>query len=98
MKNLILIIGVVYTTILLLSCGNTKKVLSNTNKKSEISPNIVVADSTQEPCYDRDQRAFYWYLMSLPEKKRQEWVKGTYSEKEVNDFTDTIDYKHNIIK
>lgn len=94
MKNLILIIGVVYTTILLVSCGNTKKVLSNTNKNSEISPNIVVADSTQEPGYNPRQRAFAYFLMSLPEEEQQKWrSSGSFSEKEVKNLVDTIDYK-----
>lgn len=94
MKNLILIIGVVYVTILLVSCGNSKKVLSNTNKNSEISPNIVVADSTQEPGYNPRQRAFAYFLMSLPEEEQQKWrSNGSFSEKEVKNLVDTIDYK-----
>lgn len=94
MKNLILIIGVVYVTLLLVSCGNSKKVLSNTNKNSEISPNIVVADSTQEPGYNPRQRAFAYFLMSLPEEEQQKWrSNGSFSEKEVKNLVDTIDYK-----
>ena len=94
MKNLILIIGVVYVTLLLVSCGNSKKVLSNTNKNSEISPNIVVADSTQEPGYNPRQRAFAYFLMSLPEEEQQKWrSSGSFSEKEVKNLVDTIDYK-----
>ena len=94
MKNLILIIGVVYVTLLLVSCGNSKKVLSNTNKNSEISPNIVVADSTQEPGYNPRQRAFAYFLMSLPEEEQRKWrSNGSFSEKEVKNLVDTIDYK-----
>jgi hypothetical protein len=94
MKNLILIIGVVYITILLVSCGNSKKVLSNTNKNYEISNNVVVADSTQEPGYNPRQRAFAYFLMSLPEEEQQKWrSSGSFSEKEVKNLVDTIDYK-----
>lgn len=94
MKNLILVIGVVYTTILLVSCGNSKKVLSNTNKNYEISNNVVVADSTQEPGYNPRQRAFAYFLMSLPEEEQQKWrSNGSFSEKEVKNLVDTIDYK-----
>jgi len=110
MKNLVLIIGVIYSTIILLGCGNRKKVLSHINKntKPRISTNTlnsgymtksrdyskVLPDSTQEPGYDPAQRAFYWYLMSLPEEKRQEWVKGTYSEQEKDNFLNKIDSLH----
>lgn len=98
MKKLILITGFIIPTTLFISCNNSKKIYLNNSDFKNPKPTVVVADSTQEPGYDRAQRAFYWYLMSLPEKKRQEWVNGTYSEKEVEKFTDTIDYKHNIIK
>jgi len=94
MKKLILIIGVVSSTILFVSCGNSKKVLSNDNNYSEISSTVVVADSTQEPGYNPRQRALAYFLMSLPEEDQQKWKStGSFSEKEVNNLVDTIDYK-----
>ena len=94
MKNLILIIGVVSSTILFVSCGNSKKVLSNDNNYSEISSNVVVADSTQEPGYNPRQRALAYFLMSLPVEDQQIWKStGSFSEKEINNLVDTIDYK-----
>jgi len=98
MKKLILIIGIVLSTSLFVSCNNPKKIYLNDSNLKSPNTSTVVEDSTKVPGYDRAQRAFYWYLMSLPEKKRQEWVNGSYSEKELNNFTDTIDYKHINIK
>jgi hypothetical protein len=94
MKKLILIIGIVSSTILFVSCGNSKRVLSNDNNYSEISSNVVVSDSTQEPGYNSRQRAFAYFLMSLPKEDQQKWKStGSFSEKEVNNLVDTIDYK-----
>ena len=92
MKNLVLIIGVVYTTIILFGCGNSKKVLSYTNKNCEISNNFVVADSTQELGYNPRQRAFAYFLMSLPKEEQVKWISNaSFSEKEKNRFLNKID-------
>ena len=71
MKKLILIIGVVSSTILFVSCGNSKRVLSNDNNYSEISGSIIVDDSTKVTGYDPYQRAFSNYLRSLQKKKNK---------------------------
>jgi hypothetical protein len=96
MKKLILITGVVFTTIVFVSCGNSKRVLINDVNYSEINTKDVVADSTKVPGYNAKQRAFYWYLMSLNEKERKEWTEGAYSEKELSNFKDTIEVKNGI--
>jgi len=93
MKKLILIIGVVSSAILFVSCGNSKRVLSNDNNYSEISGSIIVDDSTKVTGYDPYQRAFSNYLRSLPKEEKQKWVNGSYSETELNNFIDTIDVK-----
>jgi len=94
MKKLFFIIGVVSSTTLFFSCNNSKKIyLSDSNFKSPNST-TVVADSTQEPGYNPRQRAFGYYLLSLPKEEREKWVSsGSFTEKEVNNLMDTIDFK-----
>ena len=79
---------------LLFGCSSRRKLGSKQvliKEPEEFSK--VISDSTVEPGYDRAQRALYWYLMSLSEEKRQEWINGTYSAKEVNNLIDTISNK-----
>jgi len=85
---------IVLIVTLLFGCSTRRKLVDKQLLvKEPVEFSKVISDSTMEPGYDRAQRAFYWYLMSLSEEKRQEWVNGTYSEKEVNNLIDTIDRK-----
>lgn len=95
MKKLILIIGIVSSTSLFVSCNNPKKIyLNDSNFKSPIT-STVLADSTQEPGYNPRQRAFGYYLLSLPKEEREKWASsGSFTEKEVNNLMDTIDFKN----
>ncbi|MFM7682389.1 MAG: hypothetical protein ACKO7P_06550 [Bacteroidota bacterium] len=86
------IIGITIIFTILISCGTRRKVGNHPIIIEETSDfSIVVPDSTKEPGYDRAQRAFYWYLRSLSEEKRQEWVNGSFSEKEKDRFLNKID-------
>ena len=44
--------------------------------------------------YDPAQRAFYWYLMSISEEKRKEWISSTFTEQEKDNFLNKIDSLH----
>jgi hypothetical protein len=92
MKNSILIIGVIMTCMVLISCSTRRKIgnhpiiIGETRDYSKVLP-----DSTKELGYDPFQRAFYWYLMSLSEEKRKEWTGSTFTEKEKDNFLNKID-------
>ena len=95
MKNSILIIGLIMTFMVLNSCstrikvGNHPIIIEETRDYSKVLP-----DSTQEPGYDPAQRAFYWYLMSISEEKRKEWISSTFTEQEKDNFLNKIDSLH----
>ena len=74
MKNSILIIGVIMTFMVLNSCSTRRKVGNHPifleNQKDQTN---VIPDSTLEPGYDPYQRAFAYYLMSLPKEEQEKW-------------------------
>ena len=69
MKNSILIIGVIMIFMVFISCSTRRKVGNHQifleNQKDQTN---VIPDSTLEPGYDPYQRAFAYYLMSLPKE------------------------------
>ena len=89
MKVLIFIISV----LVLIGCNPPKRIINNQDIIFE-KLEIVIADSTKEPGYDPAQRAFYWYLMSISEEKRKEWISSTFSEQEKDNFLNKIDSLH----
>jgi hypothetical protein len=87
MKVLIFIISV----LVLIGCNPPKRIINNQDIRFEKSE-IVIADSTKEPGYNPKQRAFYWYLRSLPDSERQKWVSsGSFTEQEKDTFLNKID-------
>ncbi len=93
MKNSILIIGVIMTFMVLISCSTRRKVGNHQifieNQKDQT---IVIPDSTLEPGYNASQRAFYWYLRSVPDSERQKWISsGSFTEQEKDNFLNKID-------
>lgn len=60
--------------------------------QSEINT-VQIVDSTQVPGYNPYQRALAIYILSLPEKERKEWISGTFTEEEMNQFLDSINIK-----
>lgn len=54
---------------------------------------VQVVDSTNVPGYNPSQRALAIYILSLPEKERQEWIRGTFTEEEMNSFLDSLEIK-----
>ena len=89
MKVLIFIISV----LVLIGCNPPKRIINNQDIIFE-KLEIVIADSTKEPGYDPAQRAFYWYLMSISEEKRKEWISSTFTEQENDNFLNKIDSLH----
>lgn len=93
MKNSILIIGVMMTFMVLISCSTRRK-LGNHQILIEdpIDQSIVILDSTKEPGYNPSQRAFSWYLRSLSDSERQKWISsGSFTEIEKDNFLNKID-------
>jgi hypothetical protein len=75
---------------ILMGCNSPKRVIKHNDIIFEKSYHIP--DSTLEPGYDPKQRAFYWYLMSLSQEERNNWVsQGSFSENEKNEFLRKID-------
>lgn len=66
------------------SCKTTK----NTNCDA-YSMNTI-EDSTKVEGYDPYQRAFAYYLLSLPENEKNKWISGSYTEEEKNLFLDSV--------
>lgn len=54
---------------------------------------VQVVDSTNVPGYNQSQRALAIYILSLSEKERQEWIRGTFTEEEMNSFLDSLEIK-----
>ena len=93
MKNSILIIGVIMTFMVLISCSTRRKVGNHQifleNQKDQTN---VIPDSTLEPGYDPYQRAFAYYLMSLPKEEQEKWISsGSFTEQEKDNFLNEID-------
>jgi len=90
-KTIVMKFLLIYIPVLLLvSCSQSKRVYGKHENIVEKSFNV--SDSTLEPGYNPKQRAFYWYLMSLSQEERNNWVsQGSYTEKEENEFLGKID-------
>jgi hypothetical protein len=93
MKNSIFTFGAIMTVILIASCSTRRKVVAHpiiiddTRDYSKVIP-----DSTLEPGYDPYQRAFAYYLMSLPKEEQEKWKSnGSFSEQEKDNFLNKID-------
>jgi len=52
---------------------------------------VVIKDSTELTTIDEYQRALAIYILSLPEKERNEWVQGTFTEEEKNVFLEKLE-------
>ena len=93
MKNSILIIGVMMIFMVLISCATRRKVVNHPiiiEDTRDYSKDIP--DSTLEPGYNASQRAFSWYLRSLPDSERQKWISsGSFTEREKDNFLNEID-------
>ena len=93
MKNSIFTFGAIMTVILIFSCSTRRKVGNHQifieNQKDQT---IVIPDSTLEPGYDPYQRAFAYYLMSLPKEEQEKWKSnGSFTEIEKDNFLNKID-------
>jgi hypothetical protein len=93
MKNSIFTFGAIMTVILIASCSTRRKVGNHQILiEDPIDQTIVIPDSTLEPGYNPKQRAFYWYLRSLPDSERQKWISsGSFTEQEKDTFLNKID-------
>ena len=87
MKNLILFL---FLGLFVVSCKTNKQFINNMN-----SSNVEVQDSTKVPGYNESQRAFAYYILSLPKEEKDKWINGMFTEDEKNKFIDTIEYKIN---
>ncbi len=93
MKNSIFTFGAIMTVILIFSCSTRRKVGNHQifieNQKDQTN---VIPDSTLEPGYDPYQRAFAYYLMSLPKEEQEKWKSnGSFTEIEKDNFLNEID-------
>jgi hypothetical protein len=93
MKNSTVLIVILLIFTLLISCSTRRKVGNHQifieNQKDQI---IVIPDSTLEPGYNSKQRAFAYYLMSLPKEEQEKWkYNGSFSEQEKDTFLNKID-------
>lgn len=93
MKNRIIISTTLLILILLISCstrrrvGNKPILIEDPAEYSKVLP-----DSTMEPGYDPYQRAFAYYLMSLPKEELEKWKSnGSFTEQEKINFLNKID-------
>ena len=90
MKRLICISLVSLTVF---GCSTRRKVGNHQifieNQKNQTN---VIPDSTLEPGYDPYQRAFAYYLMSLPKEEQEKWKsQGSFTEQEKDNFLNKID-------
>ena len=97
MKNSIFTFGAIMTVILIFSCSTRRKVGNHQifieNQKDQTN---VIPDSTLEPGYDPYQRAFAYYLMSLPKEEQEKWKSnGSFTEIEKDNFLNEIDSMKN---
>lgn len=87
MKNSI-IIGITLIFTILISCETRRKVGNHPIIIEETRDySIVLPDSTKEPGYNPRQRAFAYYLMSLPKEEREKWKSNSsFTEQEKDNF------------
>ena len=93
MKNSTILFGVFLLSTLLIACSTRKRVGNHQifieNQKDQTN---VIPDSTLEPGYDPYQRAFAYYLMSLPKEEQEKWKSnGSFTEIEKDNFLNEID-------
>jgi len=79
-------------TFLIAACGSHNLSLS---RRTSYSSTKVVTDSTQEEGYNPYQRAFAYYLLSLPPKERASWESSTFTEEEMNAIQDSLTKRFN---
>lgn len=93
MKNSIFTFVAMMTVILIFSCSTRKKVgYYQILIEDPIDQAIVIPDLTKEPGYNASQRAFSWYLRSLPDSEKQKWISsGSFTEIEKDTFLNKID-------
>lgn len=89
--KLIFAITLVFT--MLIGCSTRRRV---GNKpiliKDPAEYSKVLPDSTMEPGYDPYQRAFAYYLRSLPKEELEKWKSnGSFTEQEQDRFLNKID-------
>ena len=77
-------------TIWLVSCARHNACTANGN--SYLTP-YDVGDSTQEEGYNPYQRAFAYYLLSLPPKERASWESSTFTEEEMKAIQNSLDIR-----
>jgi hypothetical protein len=92
MKNSTVLIGIPLIFTLLISCSTRKRVGNQILIEDPIDQAIVIPDSTLEPGYNPKQRAFAYYLMSLPKEEQEKWKSnGSFTEQEKDTFLNKID-------
>ena len=94
MKNSIkIIIAITLVFTILIGCSTRRRVVNRPillEDPAEYSK--VLTDSTMEPGYDPYQRAFAYYLMSLPKEELEKWKSnGSFTEQEKINFLNKID-------
>lgn len=52
---------------------------------------VQVQENTGREEIMKSQRALAIYIQSLPEKEKQEWINGTFTEEEKNEFIESIE-------
>lgn len=82
MKNLFLLSTLF---LLLLSCKSSKHAGCDA-----YSENVVV-DSTENYSIYEQQEALATYIESLSEKEKKEWINGTFTEEEKNNFIKNLE-------
>lgn len=77
-------------TLCLISCGNYQKITRNEKELNPFTSGLT--DSTKVEGYNESQRAFAWYLMSLPQQELQKWqFYGAFNKEEKDNFLNKID-------
>lgn len=87
------LIGITFIFTILISCSTRKRVGNDQILiENHIDQSKVVPDSTKEPGYNPHQRAFAYYLMSLPKEELEKWKSnGSFTEQEKINFLNKID-------
>lgn len=78
---------VILSVILGLSIVSCKTTKTSCDAYSQVN----VQDSTEYNEIMKSQRALAIYIESLSEKEQKEWVNGTFTEKEKNEFVKSIE-------
>jgi hypothetical protein len=77
-------------TLCLISCGNYQKITLNEKELNPFTSGLT--DSTKVEGYNASQRAFAWYLMSLPSNELKKWQsQGAFTTEEKDNFLHKID-------